>query len=43
MTELFAAGLDVSPVVTHTMPFTDFEQAFQLMAAGQAGKIALLF
>ena len=43
MAELFENGMDVTPVVTHTMPFTEYETAFALMAAGQAGKIALTF
>lgn len=36
-------GLDVTPVVTHEMPFTEVEQAMQILQAGEAGKIVLTF
>lgn len=36
-------GLDVTPVITHQMPFTDFETAIQEMKNGQAGKVVLEF
>lgn len=35
--------LNVVPVVTHQMHFTDFEEAMQILKAGQAGKIVLDF
>ncbi|MBL8047080.1 MAG: L-threonine 3-dehydrogenase [Chthonomonas sp.] len=35
--------LNVLPVVTHQMPFTDFEEAMTIMKAGKAGKIVLDF
>ncbi|MEX2043873.1 MAG: L-threonine 3-dehydrogenase [Opitutus sp.] len=41
MTALIQSGLDISPVITHRMPFTDFEQAFELMRSGRSGKIVL--
>lgn len=36
-------GLDVTPVITHEMPFTDAAQVFETMQAGKAGKIAIDF
>ncbi|MHB8460036.1 MAG: L-threonine 3-dehydrogenase [Candidatus Limnocylindrales bacterium] len=39
---LLAQGLDLSPIVTHTMPLARFADAFELLAAGHAGKIVLL-
>lgn len=44
MTMLIAEkGLDVSPIVTHEMPFTDYEKAFETLESGEAGKIVLRF
>lgn len=36
-------GLDVNPVITHEMPFTEVEEAMRILRAGQAGKIVLSF
>src|SRR3954466_4614756 len=41
MTALIQSGLDISPVITHRMPFTDFERGFELMRSGKSGKIVL--
>jgi threonine 3-dehydrogenase len=35
--------LDVTPVVTHRMHYTEFEGAMQTLASGEAGKIVLEF
>lgn len=44
MTWLLAEkGLDVTPVITHQIPYQDFEQAFTEMLAGTAGKVVLAF
>ncbi len=44
MTWLLAEkNLDVTPVITHQMPFHDFEQAISVMNKGQAGKVVLEF
>jgi threonine 3-dehydrogenase len=34
-------GLDVSPVITHHLPFADFEEAMCILNEGKAGKIVL--
>jgi threonine 3-dehydrogenase len=36
-------GMDVTPIITHEMHFTEFEKAMQILKAGQAGKIVLRF
>ena len=41
MTALIQSGLDISPVITHRMPFTEFEHGFELMRSGRSGKIVL--
>jgi threonine 3-dehydrogenase len=39
---LFKAGLNIMPVVTHTLPLERFAEGFDLIAKGQCGKIVLL-
>jgi threonine 3-dehydrogenase len=34
-------GLDIRPVITHRFPYQEFEQAFQVMKSGNAGKVIL--
>lgn len=41
MTTMIQSGLDISPVITHRFPYTEFEEAFALMRSGQSGKIIL--
>ncbi len=41
MTALIQSGLDISPVITHRMPYTDFQRGFELMRSGKSGKIVL--
>jgi threonine 3-dehydrogenase len=41
MTALIQGGLDITPVITHRFPFTEFQEAFRLMRSGQSGKIIL--
>jgi threonine 3-dehydrogenase len=41
MTALIQSGLDISPVITHRLPFTEFQQGFDLMRSGKSGKIVL--
>lgn len=44
MTWLLAEkGLDVTPVVTHEMPFTEVVPAMEILKRGEAGKIVLTF
>jgi len=39
---LLAQGLDLSPILTHRIPLADYDQAFDLLAGGHAGKVVLL-
>src|SRR5215216_7970349 len=41
MTALIQSGLDISPVITHRMPFMDFQHGFELKRSGKSGKIVL--
>jgi threonine 3-dehydrogenase len=41
MQSLIKIGLDLSPVITHRMPYTDFEKGFQIMSSGNSGKVLL--
>jgi len=38
---MIQSGLDISPVITHRMAFTDFQRGFDLMRSGKSGKIVL--
>ncbi len=41
MTVMLQSGLDISPVITHRFPHTDFEEAFATAGDGRAGKVLL--
>jgi len=41
MTSMVQSGLDISPVISHRFPHTQFEEAFELMRSGRSGKIVL--
>lgn len=41
MTVMLQGGLDISPVITHRLHATEFEQGFAAMKSGQAGKVIL--
>ncbi len=41
MSALIQSGLDLSPMVTHRYDVSEFQDAFQLMASGQSGKVIL--
>jgi threonine 3-dehydrogenase len=41
MTAMLQSGLDVSPVITHRFPYTEFETAFDVMLTGRSGKVIL--
>jgi threonine 3-dehydrogenase len=43
MTSLIQSGLDISPVITHRFPFTQFKEAIELAKSGNSGKIVLDF
>ncbi len=41
MTSMIQSGLDIRPVITHRMDYTEFEKGFELMRSGHSGKIVL--
>ena len=41
MTTMLQSGLDLSKVITHRLPFEEFEKGFELMISGNSGKIVL--
>ncbi|HZU27825.1 MAG TPA: L-threonine 3-dehydrogenase [Bryobacteraceae bacterium] len=41
MSVMLQSGLDISPVITHRLPYTDFEHAFEIMRNGESGKVIL--
>jgi threonine 3-dehydrogenase len=41
-TALLEEGLDLSPIISHRLPLSEYEQAFDLVESGHAGKIVLL-
>jgi threonine 3-dehydrogenase len=41
MSSMLQSGLDLDPIITHRFPVDDYQDAFELMASGQSGKIIL--
>jgi threonine 3-dehydrogenase len=41
MAALLQSGLNVRPVITHRLPFTEFQHAFDIMGRGQSGKVVM--
>ena len=41
MTVFIESGLDVTPIVTHRFPYTEFAQGFEAMRSGKSGKVIL--
>ncbi len=41
MTTMLQSGLDISKVITHRLPFEEYEKGFELMLSGNSGKIVL--
>jgi threonine 3-dehydrogenase len=41
MTVMLESGLDISSVITHRLPYTDYEQGFAAMREGRSGKVIL--
>lgn len=41
MSSMLQSGLAIEPIITHRFPLNDFQEAFELMASGQSGKIIL--
>jgi threonine 3-dehydrogenase len=41
MTVMLQSGLDITPVITHRYPYTEFEKGFEAMISGNSGKVVL--
>jgi len=41
MTVMLQTGLDISPIITHRYHYTEFQQGFNVMLGGNAGKVIL--
>jgi len=40
-TVLIQKGLDLGPIITHRFHYTEYQQAFEIMASGNSGKVIL--
>jgi threonine 3-dehydrogenase len=41
MAALLQSGLNIRPVITHRVPYTDYQHAFDIMGRGQSGKVVM--
>ena len=41
MSVFIESGLDLSPIITHRLPIDEFQQGFDAMENGEAGKVVL--
>jgi threonine 3-dehydrogenase len=41
MTVMLQSGLNIEPVITHRLPYTEFQRGIDAMLSGQAGKVVL--
>ena len=41
MSVLIQSGLDLAPIITHRLPYTEYERGFQAMLQGNTGKVVL--
>jgi threonine 3-dehydrogenase len=41
MTMMIQTGLDISPLITHRLHYTEFEKGFEVMHSGRCGKVVL--
>jgi threonine 3-dehydrogenase len=41
MTVMIESGLNIEPVITHRLDYTEYEQGFAAMHAGTSGKVVL--
>ncbi|MEM8563612.1 MAG: L-threonine 3-dehydrogenase [Pseudomonadota bacterium] len=41
MSVMIESGLDIAPVITHRLPFAEFQQGFDVMNSGEASKVIL--
>jgi threonine 3-dehydrogenase len=41
MTVMLESGLDITPVITHRLPYSAFDEGFAAMRQGRSGKVIL--
>lgn len=41
MITMLQSGLNIAPVITHEFPYTEFQQAFDIMRSGNSGKVIM--
>ena len=41
MTVMLQSGLDISPVITHRLPYSEFAEGFAVAGSGRSGKVVL--
>jgi threonine 3-dehydrogenase len=41
MSVMLQSGLDIKPVITHRVPYREFESGFEIMREGQSGKVVM--
>jgi threonine 3-dehydrogenase len=41
MSVMLQSGLDISQVITHRFPYTEYMQGFEAMISGNSGKVVL--
>ena len=41
MTVMLQSGLDIRPVITHRLHYTEYERGFEVMRTGESGKVIL--
>jgi threonine 3-dehydrogenase len=41
MTVMLQSGLDITPVITHRLHYTEFQKGFEVMNTGESAKVVL--
>jgi threonine 3-dehydrogenase len=41
MAAILQSGLNIRPIITHRLPYTEYQRAFEIMGKGQSGKIVM--
>lgn len=41
MSKMVRGGMDISPIITHRIPYMDFAKGFEAMASGNSGKVVM--
>lgn len=41
MDSMIRSGLDIAPIITHRLPYTEFREDFEAMNSGKSGKVVL--